>query len=95
MCSASQMRRHVFASHRPPCPVGQPSTVIASATACHVNPDPQLDDASPGVAPTVRGRPSLTPCARFTASASLVRCEISRRSGRRYGWPAGAGAFVS
>ena len=28
----------------------------------------------------VGGRPSLTPCARFTASASFVRCEISRRS---------------
>jgi hypothetical protein len=29
---------------------------------------------------SVEGRPSFTPCARFTASASRIRCEINRRS---------------
>ena len=33
--SSSTMRQQVLASHRPPCPVGQPSTIIASATARH------------------------------------------------------------
>jgi hypothetical protein len=33
---------------------------------------------------TVGGRPSLTPAAFFIASASRVRCEISRRSSWTY-----------
>jgi hypothetical protein len=66
---------------RPPWAVGTRSVLSPFAIAARLLPaarSPLIRSIAYG--DMVGGRPTRTPCERLTASASRVRCEISRRS---------------
>ena len=78
---SSTARTRDGCQHPPPCPVGTFCLFKRSAIAANESPCERRDFIRRiTLGETDGGRPIRTPCARLTASASLVRCPISRRS---------------